>query len=88
MQATARSDRGSAHGRDECRGRPVWLRQNVSAASSEECARNEESCRLSDAVHGGGEIRGRETAGPHRDGNGERRRARHRQEHRWRRAAM
>ena len=31
---------------------------------------------------------GRETAGPHRHGDGERRRARHRQEHRGRRAAM
>src|SRR5947207_15956680 len=54
MQATARSDRGSAHGRDECGGGSVWLGQNVSVASSEERVGDVESCRLSDAVYGGG----------------------------------
>ena len=88
MQAPARCDRRSAHGRDERGRRFVRLGQNVSAAGGEERAGDEKSCGLSDAVHGSGKICRREAAGAHRDGDGERRRARHRQEHRGRRAAM
>ncbi len=62
--------------------------QNVFAAGGEERAGDEKSRGLPHAVHGSGEKREFKTAGPHRHGDGERRRARHRQKHRRRRPAM
>ena len=86
-RAAARRDRGPADGRDADRRRPLRLGADVPAAGREVGARDEARRRLPRAVHGGGEG-GRQRAGqgPARDGQG--RRARHRQEHRRRRARL
>src|SRR4029077_20883094 len=88
VQATTRRDRGPAYGWGERGRRLIRLRQDVSTTGREECTGDEESCRLSDAIHGSREICWRETAGTHRNGDGERRCARHRQKHRRSSAAM
>ena len=62
VSAAARDHRGAAHGRHEDRRRPVRRRQDVPAAGREERPRDEEGRRLSRAVHGGGEGRGRHAA--------------------------
>ena len=89
-RSSARGDRGAAHGRHEDRGRPVRRRQDVPAAGREERPRHEEGRGVPGALHGGGEARHRRyaRAGPDRDGHGEGRRPRHRQEHRGRRARV
>ena len=50
-------DRRAAHGGHERGGRPVRRGQDVPAAGGQERARDEESRRLPDALHGGGESR-------------------------------
>ena len=70
--STARRDRGPADGWHEDRGRPVRGRQDVSAASGQECPRHEEGCRLPRTVHGSGTTsrrRGAVVAGQGCDGN-------------------
>ena len=52
---TAACDRGTADGRDEHRGGPVRVRQDVLAASGQERQGHEESRGLPHAIHGGGE---------------------------------
>ena len=82
---------GPADGRHERRRRPVRLRQNVPAAGRQERARDEESRRLSAAIHGGGESRPPATTRPQGRilmATVKGRRARHRQEHRRRRARL
>ena len=66
----------------------IRRRQNVSATGGKERARDEKSRGLSDAVYGSGKICGCKAAGAHRDGDRQRRRARHWQKHRGRGAAM
>src|SRR5205823_6180963 len=68
--------------RDDATERQVEFAENVKGAG------DEESGRIFAAVHGGGETRGRETAGAHRHGDRERRRPRHRQKYRGRGAAV
>ena len=92
FDARARRDRRPADGRHERRRRPVRLGQDVPAASGEVRARDEAGGRLSLAVHGRGEEGERrhcaEVGRQSRDGDREGRRARHRQEHRRRRAPV
>ena len=84
--------RRPADGRHERRRRPVRRGQDVPAAGREVGPRDEEGRRLSAAVHGAGEAAaGRaDAAGPRQsaDGHRQRRRSRHRQEHRRRRAGL
>ena len=90
-RAAARRDRGTADGRDEGRGRPLRLGEDVPAAGGQERARDEARGRLPRAVHGGREGAHREQRprpGEGRARHGEGRRARHRQEHRRRRARL
>ena len=65
VRPAARRDRGTVHGRDADRRRPVRRREDVPAAGRQERARDEEGRRLPRAVHGG-----REAAcwSPRRDG--------------------
>ena len=92
LRAAARGDRGAAHGRDADRRRPVRRREDVPATGREERTRDEEGRRPPRAVHGGGEAparsRRQSRAGQARALHGEGRRARHRQEHRRRRARL
>src|SRR5262249_21763209 len=82
--ASARRHRGTFDGRNECRRGFIRLGSDVLAAGGEERAGNEEGGGLSPAVHGSGKISGCKTAGPSGYGDCERRRPRHRKEHRWR----
>ena len=89
--ATAGRDRGPADGRDEGRRRPLRLGEDVPAAGGEERSGDEARRRLPGAVHGGREGAHRQQragAGQDRARDGEGRRARHRQEHRRRRARL
>ena len=87
--AAARRDRGPAHGRDVDRRRPLRLREDVPAAGGEERAGDEAGGRLPRAVHGGREAGGNgRGAREDRAGHGQGGRARHRQEHRRRRARL
>ena len=88
--AADRGHRGPADGRHERRRRPVRRRQDVPAAGGEVGAGHEEGGRLPDPVHRGRQVaRGRRAQQRHgRDGHGQGRRPRHRQEHRRRRAAV
>ena len=73
------------------RRRPLRRRQDVSAAGGQERPRHEEGGRVSRAVHGGragGERDRRGRTGQGGDGHRQGRRARHRQEHRGRGAAV
>ena len=92
LDARARRDRRPADGRHERGRRPVRLGQDVPAAGGEVRARDEAGGRLPAAVHGRreeGERRDRaEVRRQGRDGDREGRRARHRQEHRRRRAPV
>ena len=94
LRPAARRHRRPAHGRHERRRRPVRRGKDVPAAGREVRARDEESGRVSHAVHGSGEgrdgraRRSRAGAGQDRARDGEGRRARHRQEHRRRRARL
>ena len=90
VRAAARDHRRAADGRHEDRRRPLRRRQDVPAAGGQERARDEEGRRLPAALHGGGEapLRFAVRAGPHRDGDGQGRRPRHRQEHRRRGARL
>src|SRR5690606_16489883 len=87
-RATARGHRGPAHGRHGRRGRPVRRREDVPAAGREVRARHEEGGRPPRALHRGREVRRRTGPRHDRHGDGQGRRARHRQEHRGRRAAV
>ena len=84
-----RGDRGAADERHEHRGRPVRRRQDVPAAGGEECPRHEEVGGTPHPLHRGREA-GRRLAGEGARAarHGEGRRARHRQEHRGRGAAV
>ena len=57
VRAAARGDRGTAHGRDADRRRPVRRREDVPSPGREVRARDEEGGRLPRALHGGGEGR-------------------------------
>ncbi|KAJ8136071.1 hypothetical protein OY671_010716, partial [Metschnikowia pulcherrima] len=83
-----RGDRRPADGRHEHRWRPVRIGQDVPAAGGQVRARDEEGGGAPDPVHRGGEGRRLQGQGPHRDGHGQGRRARYRQEHRRRDAAV
>ena len=87
-----RGDRGAADGRHERGRRPVRRGQDVPAAGGEVGARDEAGRRLSATFPGGGEegLGARPEAGRRQGGDGDRqgRRARHRQEHRRRRAPV
>ena len=90
-QAPTRRDRRPAHGGHERRRRPVRRRENVPAPGRQVCPRDEAGGGEALTLHGGGKGRGRRRAqdGGHdcaRDRQG--RRARHRQEHRRRRARV
>ena len=83
--------RRSAHGRHEPRGRPVRCGQDVFAPGGEECPGDEKGGRLSHAVYGIGKRGSRHGGQAARSGaacHGQGRRARHRQEHRRRRAGV
>ncbi len=87
-RASAARHRRSAHGRHERGGRPVRLGQDVPAAGGQVRARHEEGRGAPDPVH---RSAGRRRAEDQRHGGaGDRqgRRARHRQEHRRRRAPV
>ncbi len=89
--AAARRHRGAADGRHERRRRPVRGRADVPAPGGQERPGDEEGRRGADPVPGGGAVGGREraAAGRHdRDGHGQGRRPRHRQEHRGGRAGL
>ena len=75
IRAPARRDRRAAHGRHERGGRFVWRGENVSSAGRKKRARHEKGGRLPHALHGSRKAGRLETAGPNRDGDGERRRA-------------
>ena len=87
-----RGDRGPADGRHERGRRPVRRGQDVPAAGGEVGPRDEAGRRLPATFPGGGEegLRARPDAGRRQGGDGHRqgRRARHRQEHRRRRAPV
>ena len=90
-RAPARRDRRAAHARHAGRRRPLRQRQDVPPAGRQERARDEARRRVPRAVHGGGEAEGRlrrPRAGQGRPRDGQGRRARHRQEHRRRRARL
>ncbi len=91
-QQAHRGDRGPADGRHERGRRPVRRRQDVPAAGGEVGARDEAGGGLSAALPGSGEegLGPRPEAGRRQGGDGHRqgRRARHRQEHRRRRAPV
>ena len=89
-RAAARRDRGPADGRHGDRRRPLREREDVPAAGREERSRDEARGRLPRAVHGGGEGAHRHLAraGEARACDRQGRRARHRQEHRRRRARL
>ncbi len=89
-QASAGRHRRPADGRHEYRRRSVRLRKNVPAAGGEIRARDEASGRVSDAVHGAGKRRPSawRLERQDRDGDGQGRCARYRQEHRRRRASV
>ena len=91
-RAAAARDRRAADGRHERGRRPVRLRPHVPAAGGQIRARDEAGGRLSDALHGAGEEgqghREEEFQRQDRDGHRQGRRARHRQEHRRRRAPV
>ena len=90
----AAGHRRAADGRHERRRRSVRRGQDVPAAGGQVGARDEEGGRLPDAVHGSREGRdgrgrpGGQDAGQDRARHGQGRRARHRQEHRRRRAGL
>ena len=87
-----RGDRGAADGRHERGRRPVRRRQDVPAAGGQVGARDEAGGGLPATFPGGGEegLGPRPEAGRRQGGDGDRqgRRARHRQEHRRRRAPV
>ena len=91
-RAAAARHRRPAHGRHERGRRPVRVGQDVPAAGGEVGPRHEAGRRLSHALHGGreGGFRPRRALGRRQDrhGDGQGRRARHRQEHRRRRARL
>ena len=81
---------GPADGRHERRRRPVRIGQDVPAAGGQVGAGDEEGGRPSHPLHRGreGEERASHRQGPDRDGDGQGRRPRYRQEHRRRRPAV
>ena len=81
-RASVGRDRGAPDGRHARRRRPLRLRSHVPAAGREIGPRDEARCRVPAAVHGGREGRHPRRAGQGAAGDGQGRRARHREEHR------
>ncbi len=73
--APARCYRRSADGRHECRRRPVWRRQDVSATGGEIGAGHEKGGCAPDSLHRAGAGRRGGQGGQDRDGDGQGRRA-------------
>ena len=90
LRASAAGHRGAADGRHEYRRRPVRRRQDVPAAGGQERACHEARRGPPGPLHRAeqGRLGRPPQQRPHRDGDRQGRRARHRQEHRRRRSAV